>query len=444
MLRASILVPAILVAAILVAAAPGPQYAPEQARLLALRAAQADGYQRLADLVLGAPLEGKTVGAVLGTAGDAEIALRVVLRSARIVGDPRVYSDGVAEVDLDIPVGAVIAAINGLAPAEPAEPGKAEPGARKPINLDGLRALAVDGYLRAGGRGAAPPDILPEMVKKAAALRLDAFAEMFPVGWEEVTAAGRVAAESRARVRAYAALGELLRGIHMNQTWTIGALAKGSPAAERLLDGFVRGLPLAGPVRLMPDRLAEVDVAAPVRDLIKVLVDIRATVPDDARWTRQQIDELSVQVQAERLGVTGRGMVPPAEARPPEALAAAPSAVLPDWAATVLEARGRAGRPEDIESEDDARLLAARSAKARAMADLQKQLDAVRLDDGRTVRDRAAKDEVFRKDVLLLLAGARIADSKALDGGRQWEVTLRLPLLRLWELARLRSRVAIP
>jgi hypothetical protein len=105
----------------------------------------------------------------------------------------------------------------------------------------------------------------------------------------------------------------------------------------------------------------------------------------------------------------------------------------------VLEARGVANRPDDIEDLAEAKVLAARSAKARAMSDLQRQLDAVRMDEDRTVRDRAAKDEAFRRDIVALIASAKTVKHEEQAGGKQWEVVVRLPLVRLWEFSRPRE-----
>jgi len=302
-----------------------------------------------------------------------------------------------------------------------------------------LRDMAVDGYLRASGRGRAPDDLSPEAVKKILAARPEEFVEIFPVGWERVTATGRVVAQRRARVRAYEAMKARVPSIRMSPTATVGDAVRGAPAAEALLDVFVAGLPLAGPPRLMPDCVAEVDVAAPVRDLIKVLKEVRALEPAKTHWTDEQIDQLSINLKAERLTVTGRGMPPTDQVRPPEALAGEPGPPMPDWAAAVLEGRGVAIRPDDVEDEAESRLLAARSAKARAAEQIERHLDDVRLDDGRTVRDRAAKDDVFRKDITTLLASAGTVRYQAGSDGKQWEVVLRLPLVRLWEFSRPRE-----
>ncbi len=176
-----------------VAAAPPSPTAPksltaEEDRALAVRIAQVEGYHRLADMILATTLpDGKTLGAVLGPGSDKEIALRLLLRSACVAGDPRVYSDGVTEVNVEIPVDAVAAKVLQLLDSA------------NPSALDGLREQAFDGYLRTGGRGVAPPDVLPERARKVAAMRPEEFAEMYPIGWQRVTAEGRVEAESRAR-----------------------------------------------------------------------------------------------------------------------------------------------------------------------------------------------------------------------------------------------------
>ena len=427
---ACLIVLAIAMTPALIAAAPRPAYTPAQERLLAVRAAQADGYRRLADAILASRLaDGKAVASAIPPAGDAEAALRVFLRSARTVGDPRLYSDGVAEADIEISLESVAQKVGQLCGAAAGEKG---PG---PFSPD-LRSQAVDGFLRVSGRGRAPSDLPSDTVGKAETARQDEPVEMFPAGWEQVTGRGRIGAERRARVAAYAAMGELVRGVQVSPTARVGQLAAGSAAAEALLDVFIRGLPVTGPPRLMPDGVAEVDVAAAVRDLLKVLRDVRALAPDDARWTDDQIDQLSVRLKTDRLLVTGHGMPPPEDVRPAEVLAGPPGSPPPDWAAEVLEARGVARLPDDVEDPKEARLLAARSAKVRAAADLARQLDALKLDGGGTVRDRASKDDTFRRDLITLLASAKTVKYQPMDGGKQWEAVLRLPLMRLWEFSR--------
>jgi len=414
--------------AALVASTTAPASAPTQARrMLAIRAAQVDGYHRLAELAMEAHLAAdRTVRSALPPAGDAEIALRLYLRSARMVGDTRVYSDGVAEADIEIPLDGVVQKILQLCP----------PPTGRTWLLEDLRGQAVDGSLRVGGGGRVPQDVPPEVVARLESSPPDELAEMFPAGWERVTVEGRVEAVRRARVRAYEAMAALVRGLRVGSTWTADDLVAGSPAAETLLDQFLRSLPVAGPPRMMPDGIAEVEVAVPVRELIQTLKDIRAMAPSDSRWTEEQVDQLSVQLKAERLVVTGRGMPPPDQVLPAEALTELPGAPLPDWAAGVLEARGTARVPEDIDDPAEARLLAARSAKARAVADLEKQVDAVVLEDGRTVRDRAAKEEAFRRDVATLLASAKTVRYQPSADGKRWEADLRLPLMRLWGFSR--------
>ena len=407
-----------------------PAWTPDQMKLLAIRAAQVNASSRLADRVLAARLaDGLTVGAALGPAGDGEVALRLVLRSARLIGDPRVYSDGVAEVDVEVALDAVAQKVGQLCGAKP----------DAKTDLPDLRAQAMDGYLRVEGCGRPPRDITPERVRKVEAARPDELPEMFPAGWERVTALGRVEAVSRARVQAYAALASQVRGLRLGPTRTLGELVAGAPVAESILDTYMRGLPVAGAPRMMPDRVAEVDVAAPVRDLIRVLKDVRAVAPADSRWPEDEVDQLSVNLKTDRLVATGHGMPLPDQVRPEEALPEAPAPPLPDWAAQVLESRGTAKPSEDIEDAAQAQLLAARAAKARAASGLERQLDAVRLDDGQTVRQRAAKDEVFRRDIRTLLESAKVARHQTIAEGRQWEVVLRLPLVRLWEFSRPRE-----
>jgi hypothetical protein len=254
-----------------------------------------------------------------------------------------------------------------------------------------------------------------------------------------VTAEGRVEAVRRARISVYAALNELVRALRVGQAYTVGDMVRGSISGEAQLEALIRGLPVAGAPRLMPDCVAEVSVSVDVRDLIRVLREIRALTPSETRWTDEQIEQLSAQLKTDRLTATGRGMPAPQQVRPEEALSEAAGVPLPDWAARVLEGRGVAKRPIDVEDDAEARLLTARSAKAMAVVNLERQVEAVKLDDGGTVRERMAKDEVFRRDVAALLASAKIVKYEPTADGKQWEAVLRLPLQRLWGFARPRQ-----
>jgi hypothetical protein len=407
--------------------APAP---PDEKVTLAVRAAQVDALDHLADLVLTARLSAeKTIGQAVGPGSDGEIAIRVLLRSARMSAEPRVYSDGLAEVDLEIHSDEVARLIRTLGLLGD---GKTS----SPADLD-YRTL--EGCLRASGSGRAPLDIPPDLAKRAAAARPDDVPEMFPVGWGRVTPAGRVAAIREARVRAYDAMAALICDIPLAEADKIGVLAgQGTPGAK-VFEAFVRSLPVAGEPRMMPDRIAEVEIAAPLCDVIRTLKEVRTLSEGPARWTADDIDRLSVRLKTDRLTVTGRGMPPPSEIRPVEARVVGGGRPLPDWATEVYEARATARFSDEVANPAEARVLAARSAKVRALADLEKQIDGVKLDDGRTVRQRAAKDEVFRRDVKTFLSSAKPALHRAADDGKGWEVVLRLPLVRLYEFSRPRE-----
>jgi len=406
-------------------AAQTGEYTPEQAEVLAVRMAQVDAVNRLTEKVLDAPLaSGETVREALGPGSRKEIALRVFLRSARMVGPARVYSDGVAETDVQAPAEVVSAEVARLL---------GRPAAA--VSLDALLPGPVEANLSASGRAAAPPGLSAEAVRRIVSAAREALPEMFPAGWRRVTAEGRVLAARAARIAAYEALAGRLRGIRLGRTETVADLADGSPAASAAFDAYFRSLPVAGPPRFMPDRIAEVEAATKVSRLIGILKSLRALQSGGTRVTDERIDRLSVRIKSDRIAATGRGMPPPETIRP-ESAAAAGGVALPDWATETLEAVGDADLSRDVDDPRRKRLLAVRSAKVRALSDLERQVDAVVLDDGTTVRQRAARDAVFRRDLETFLDSARTVRQRSLRDGRAWEVTLRLPLLRLHAFSR--------
>jgi len=423
--RESVVVAAAVVLAA-ACAAGGGEYTPEQAEMLAVRMAQVDAVERLTDMVLGAALpSGETVGEALGRGSPKEIALRVFLRSARMVGPARVYSDGVAEVDVQASadvVAAKVASLTGRASGR--------------IPIDALPVGPIEGNLGASGRGGAPAGLSEEVVRRVASAPSADLPEMFPAGWRRVTAAGRVLAARAARVAAYEAMADRLKRILLGRSETVADLVGGSAAAEAAFDAYVRSLPAAGTPRFMPDGIAEVEVATPLARLVAVLKNIRRFRGPGTRQTEGAIDRLSVRIKSDRIAVTGRGMPPPETIRPASAPTVAGGEALPDWATDVLEAVGTAEVSADVPDARQNRLLAVRSAKVRALADLERQVNAVVLDGGTTVRQRAARDTVFRRDLETFLDSARTARCRSLRDGRAWEVVLRLPLLRLYEFSR--------
>ena len=417
---------AVVALAVTACAAGDTGRTPEQAEGLAIRMAQVDAVNRLTEMVLAVELpSGDTVRKALGPGSRNEIALRVFLRSARVVGPARVYSDGVAEVDVQAPADVVVAKVADLCGRAAGE-----------VPLESLRLRPIDGNLSASGRGRVPKGVSEEVAGRIASAPPDELPEMFPAGWNRVTAAGRVLAARAARVAAYEGMSARLRGILLGRTETVADLVEGSAAAEAAFNAYVRSLPVAGPPRLMPDGIAEVEVATPVARLIAVLKSIRRIRRPGPRLTEEGIDRLSVRIKSERIAVTGRGMPPPEAVRPSATPTVAGGEALPDWATDVLEAAGTADLSPDVPDARQNRLLAARSAKVRALAALERQVDGIALDEGTTVRERAAKDPVFRRDLETFLDSARTARSRSLRDGRAWEVVLRLSLLRLYEFSR--------
>jgi hypothetical protein len=405
-------------------AAKGAARVPAGTSELAVRAAQADALLRLADTVLACHLvAGQPVSEALGRGSEGAIALRVFLRSARISGEPRAYSDGASEVGIEVPLDGVIAEVGRLCNRDTSDPHV----------LEDLRAKAVDGFLRETGAARAPEDVPEPILKAALAAPREALPELYPLGWESVAPSGRVQAARDARIRAYKAMADCLGGLRLVPTATLAEQLRPYPVAAARLDAFIRSLPVQGRPRFMPDRIAEIEVVAPAAKLIEVLKEIRKLLPPDQQWPVEQLDQFSIRFKDEQLTVTGRGM-PAAEfvwAKRPGLAEIGP---VPEWAGHVLEARATAGVSKDVKDAQQARLLAARSAQAKAAERLREQLQAVKMDDGQTVGQRAAKDKVFAQDVATFMESARISLSRAADGG-QWEVGLQLPLLRLYEFS---------
>jgi len=419
-------------------AAPAPVVPPPsdltdvERRAVALRAAEVEALDRMNTVIRESHLsQERTVGDALPFGSEADITLRAAVRVARIVGEPRRYSDGYTEVDIEIPMFSVVQWVADACAG----------GDRSKAALEDLKSQGQEGFLRVSGGARATEDTPPALAARLVATPTDVLPEMYPLGWHGVTAAGRVDAARTARIRAYQAMDARIRSLPLRPGHKVDDLVEASPAAKARLAMYVRSLALTGEPRLMPDRIAEVEIAADVRELIAVLKEMRDLGPADATSRTGEFERALMELKSDRLTAVGRGMPDASYLRPWRLEYTPDGTPLPDWAAKALEATGVAGLSPEVDDPAKARLLAARSAKARAVTELESVLQQVKLDDGRTVHERAAKDEAFRKDTEALLQSAKLVSTRVREDGK-WEVLMRLPLVRLYEFSRTKSASA--
>ncbi|MDP6380189.1 MAG: hypothetical protein QF662_02490, partial [Phycisphaerae bacterium] len=105
------------------------------------------------------------------------------------------------------------------------------------------------------------------------------------------------------------------------------------------------------------------------------------------------------------------------------------AAPVPPWARQTVRATGSALPPVDVDPADT-RIITARMARTDALANLERLVNATKIDAKATVGDFVAALPESRTDLETFLSGARAVRTRYLDDGR-CEVTVELFLKRL-------------
>lgn len=414
-----------------------------QNKLLAKRAATVDGYRNLAERIKGLKIDANTyVRDFVAEADEIRTSLDTFIKGARVVGPPRYYDDGSAEVDVEITLMEVVQQLQRMYTTY------RHLCHEHTYSFDQMVTVNRERIIRETGRGS--PRQAPEMMGEPMAYQppmpMRSPTSGVP-GWENVTAQGRMMAERAAKVDAYRNLAERIKGLQITADTYVRDFVAESDQISTRVDTFLKGVRTAGPYRYLPDGICQVDVEVSLQTVVKELTTIRDWYIhhdpyhhwDHAHLKTVKFEEVIKFYPKKVIRVTGEG-VPPEKymrrpvAQAPVAMGPAPAPSAPSWATQVVRARGT-GIPPEGQMGTEAKLMAARAAEMDAKRNLAEMVYGVKLDAETTVRDFVVQDDSIRTDVQTFLAGAQISEPQYLDDGSV-EVEAQIALEDLWERIR--------
>ena len=336
-------------------------------------------------------------------------ALRQWVRTRPAEGEPRLYSDGVCEVDARVSPDDLQAELLKLIDDYP--------DAATAVGLDaaGLKAAAQRWpVLWATGSAARSKELWPGQ----------------PLGWENVTREGQELARGAAGAVAYEALLAEAGRLKVTNARRLREFLDSSPAVrDAVRDEVKRAAALQ--LEFAPDQVVVAEARLSMRDLLHMLTRVHQEQYRGDDFTAADFREMALLAEKEEL--TGSGLAtPPARTvlrtgYPPIEYNA------PAWASATLAAIGR-HLPVGAESSD----AAARRAAARldGIDRLRVQVEQLVIQKNVTVAEFLGYHQDLKDDVTLFLSAARVtgAPQTRPDGGVERE--LSLPLRRLWEIVR--------
>lgn len=394
-----------------------------QKRLLAKRAAQADAYRKLAEVVKGLQIDSQTyVRDFVAESDYVQTAFDDFIKGAHIVGRPRYLPDGTCEVDVEMTIEEIV---NGLI-----EIAKHTTFGHR-YRFQQMTQYVQEKVVRATGVG------LPRGEEPQISLITSGIP-----GWEDVTTRGRLMAERAALVDGYRNLAETVKGIRITgQTYVRDFVAE-SDYVQTSLDTFIKGAHIVGGYRYLPDGEVEVTVEVTVQQVVKQLRTIQEHLVQRGWGWRRDIfrtinfEEIVAYLPAKVVQATGNGVVPlkyRTGGQLEEAVPISnPGVAMPSWATEVVSAIGTGVPPSGVTG-TEAKLMATRAAEVDARRQLAEKVYGVHINATTTVLDYVVQNDVVKADVETFLAGASISEPRYLDDGSV-EVTASLPLEDLAEI----------
>jgi len=389
---------------------------PEQRRSLehvSLAEARAAVLTRVLDLPLANELTVRD-----WTAQDAHLsrALRLWVRTLPRAGRPRLYSDDVCESDVRLTPAAVQAEL--VAQLEHASASSIPAG----LTAARIQAAAANWPIL-WTTGSATPPADPDRSANQ------------PVGWENVSREGMELARRAAAADALDALLAEAGQLPVGPTRPLAGFLDSSPAVHAAVAAAVeRAANVA--VQLDPDQVAVANAHLSVRELSRILTRVHQEHYHGDEFAVTDFREMALHPPVEELDAVGLG-TPPARTLLP----GRPAPVeldTPTWAGTSLTATGRydavtANPPDAAAQRDIARL--------NALDQLRQQIEQLVIRDGVTVGDFLAYYQDLKPDVVLFITGARTIRESTASGPGGVEVTVELPLRRLWEILRRKMKL---
>jgi len=407
-----------------------------QQKLLAYRAARADGIRKLAERIKGLNITSETTVADFVAESDRiDTAMTAFLTGLREKGDPKYYDDGTCEVVMEVTIETVIMDLKSI------HDHYYHGDAIKIDDFDEMTLTNERKVLTETGMGVMPEE--EKMVDVDSDVgSVDSRAYLVgPAGdfWDaHCTARGRLMAVRAARVDGIRRLAERIGGVVIDSETTVRDFVAESDYIDLATNTFLRGVRETR-VRYHDNELiVEVEVEVTLRDVLVSVLAWVETEMDEGDVRIEALEEVIVETRDRVLSETGMG-VPPEKYLKGDTeevigvigMVSAP----PDWVHDIHRAVGMAAIDEDMDNEAQARLMAYRAAELDARRKLAEELGGLLIESDTTVQDFVTQNDTIRTRMLAFMQGAHVLDAskKVLSDGSV-EITVEIDLYPLWRL----------
>ena len=407
-----------------------------QNKLLAERAARADGIRKLAERIKGLKITSETTVKDFVTEDDTiETALMTRLVGVSEVGKPKHLEDGTCEVKVQVKIRTVMETIKTIHRRH------YKGDKVKMTDIESLVRTYKDKVLVETGMGVPRPEleddplIAPEPGESTAKFS-NASTKARKFWAKYCKAQGRLLAERAARVDAMRRLAERIKGVRITAQTLVKDFVVESDDVNVSMNTFLRGAREVG-IRFHDDELI-VEVVMQVK-LRTVYMTLKSWAKTHYKGNNVKIDRLEELIlKARETVIQETGMGVPREdmlKTPPVTMVAtmALAKAAPNWIGLTKTATGNAAIDKTMDNKAQAKLMALRGAELDARRKISEEIQGLFITSQTTVRNFMTQHDTIRTAMIDYQMGAKVVEGsqKVSDDGTA-QVTVEIPLRPLW------------
>ena len=399
----------------------------EQKQLLAKRAAEADAYRKLAQIVYGLQINERTyVRDFVAESDDIRGDVDTFVKGIRL-GEPIYHEDGSCEIPVEVTVAKVVETLRS------AHDRYYKGDDIKTSDFESITKRIDKQVVRVVGMGVPRPDLPPDLPQGSAELLGPAPASAgkppIPEIWQKVGPQARMMAIRAAEMDAMRKLAERIKGLRLTSRTEVRDFVVASDEIRTEMNALLVGAQPVTEYLHSNELIAEVTMRVPTEQVITTIKELhsRHYKGDDIKG--HDIDGTVKTIVKKDFEATGMGVPPPQYLKRYAETAVTP---LPDWAMTTIEGQGQGTDPE-IDT-PRGKLKAARAAELDARRKLAEQIAGFRLQSGTSIREFAAQSDEVAARLDALVGGAAVTKTDFDEKEKIAKATVAAPGLEVWSV----------